>query len=171
LADFLKALPVILAHEGGEKYTVTLGDKGGATRWGITLATLRLWRGKPTSTTDVRDLTCEEAEKIYRARYWDICRCEEILDQDVATKIFDVSVNCGTWSAIRMAQRAAVVPVDGVMGPQTITAINGMDGVLFVDSVSAQQRNHYQRIVEKDPSQAKFLAGWLNRADWPKGST
>jgi lysozyme family protein len=88
----------------------------------------------------------------------------------VATKIFDIAVNCGTWPAIRMAQRAACVPTDGVMGPQTIAAINGYDSVRYVEAISEEQRKHYRNIVKKDPSQEKFLLGWLNRAEW-KGST
>lgn len=179
MSDFAKAIPIILAHEGGEKFTVTPGDKGGATRWGITLATLRSWRGKPTSTADVRDLTRGEAEKIYRARYWDACRCDEILDQDVATKLFDVAVNCGTSTASRMAQRAAlsvgaVCDVDGIVGPRSIEAINGCEKDALLKAICAHQRLHYEAIIAKDPTQAKFRKGWLTRANWPhspKGAT
>lgn len=175
MSDFSKAIPVILAHEGGEKFTVTKGDKGGATKWGITLATLRLWRGRPTSTLNVRNLTREEAEKIYRARYWDACRCGEILDQDVATKIFDVAVNCGPWTSIRIVQGACVslsgsgpdgCPIDGVMGPITIGAVNACDKGALLSAICELQRMHYEAIISRDPTQAKFRNGWLKRAEW-----
>lgn len=165
-ARFEDAILVILKHEGGDRFTQIKGDRGGATKYGITLATLRCWRGKPTTPENVRQLKQTEAEEIYRSRYWEACRCGELIDQDVATKIFDIAVNCGTWAAIRMAQRAAVVPVDGVMGPQTIAAINADNPGLYMIGITSLQKSHYKQIVKKDPSQEKFLLGWMNRAEW-----
>jgi lysozyme family protein len=178
MADFAVALPVILAHEGGSKYTNTLGDRGGPTKYGITHRTLADWRNRPVSPEDVRTLTALEAADIYRNRYWQKCRCDEIKDQTVATKVFDVAVNLGVMrrgeDAAEILQRAvnccsppALLRVDGWIGDQTIAAANLCDSMRLVSALCMEQRNYYLNLIADNPSQEKFRAGWLSRADWP----
>lgn len=57
----------LIRREGG--YVDDPSDLGGATKYGITLATLQVARGRPTTKDDVRDLTEDEARAIYRAEY------------------------------------------------------------------------------------------------------
>ena len=57
----------IIRREGG--YVDDPSDLGGATKYGITLATLQAARGRPTTKDDVRALTEDEARAIYRAEY------------------------------------------------------------------------------------------------------
>lgn len=176
MAKFESAIPIILQHEGGAKFTQTPGDRGGATKYGITLATLRRWRGKRVQARDVKALTQEEAEKIYRLFYWEACRCDEIVNQDVATKVFDVAVNCGPERSARIVQKACSFllasatkcPIDGVIGPKTITTINVLGRTELLKGIIRFQREHYERIISRDPTQEKFRRGWMNRAAWPK---
>lgn len=67
---FPRALALVLAQEGG--YADHPYDPGGATNFGITIATLRDWRGRPVSKADVRALGRDEVAAIYRARYWNV---------------------------------------------------------------------------------------------------
>ena len=90
--------PHLLKHEGG--YVDHPHDPGGATNMGITLATLREWRGRPVTKADVRALTREEAESIYRARYWNKIRGDEMLAGPDAA-LFDVAVNSGVGRAVQ----------------------------------------------------------------------
>ena len=58
----------IIKREGG--YVDHPNDKGGPTKYGITLKTLAAWRGEVlTGSDDVKALTKEEATRIYREEY------------------------------------------------------------------------------------------------------
>ena len=82
----------VLASEGG--YVNHPRDPGKATNMGITIATLRAWRGRPVTNADVRDLSQEEALQIYKAQYWDTVRADQLpLGLDYLT--FDYGVNSG----------------------------------------------------------------------------
>lgn len=97
------AVEMVLAHEGG--YVDHPEDPGGATNFGITLATLEQWRGKPVTKTEIMALTRDEAQQIYRARYWTPCRCEQ-MPSAIGLIAFDGAVNLGVRRSTRLLQRA-----------------------------------------------------------------
>jgi lysozyme family protein len=175
MADFGKAVEVILEHEGGSRYSDHPADRGGPTRWGITAGTLGEWRklGRAATADEVKALDRAEACAIYRARYWNACRCEEIEDQLVAVKVFDIAVNCGIVTAGRLLQRAVnrcqsgVIAEDGRIGPRTLEAVAACDpGELVVELVHCQTE-YYLRLCEANPSQGVFKRTWLRRARFP----
>lgn len=87
--------PHLLKHEGG--YVDHPRDPGGATNMGITILTLSNWRGKPVTKKDVMNLTKNEANAIYRSKYWNKTgpngADNMLVGPDVA--LFDVCVNSG----------------------------------------------------------------------------
>ena len=180
MADFTKAIGVILEHEGGARYTNISGDSGGPTRYGITLKTLSTWRAHPVSAEDVRIMSESEARDIYRARYWDRCLCGQIGNQTVATKVMDIAVNFGAMRAGddvgEIVQRAVAkcghaVRMDGWIGPKTIEAVNECDPDALLDALCDIQRAEYLEIANRDQRKAKFLVGWLARSAWPTRKT
>lgn len=162
MAEFGPALDFALSHEGG--YSNNPADKGGATNYGITEATAR----RHGFTGDMRNLTAETAAGIYASEYWP--GLESVLDQAVASKIFDMRVNFGVSGGNKLAQQAAnnlVEPptaVDGRWGPDTVDTINAAPPVAMLDELAAVAAARYQAIVDRDPSQETFLRGWLRRA-------
>lgn len=123
----------VLASEGG--YVNHPRDPGKATNMGITIATLRAWRGTNVTNKDVRNLTQAEALAIYKAQYWDTVRADLLpLGLDYLT--FDYAVNSGPARAIKDLQRTVGVNADGVIGQKTLSKIkeyitaNGMQALL-----------------------------------------
>jgi lysozyme family protein len=177
MANFKQALSHTLKHEGGGRYTNAYNDRGGPTRWGITIKTLTSWRAskQPVTPRDVETLTRQEAESIYFARYWCPMRCAEVDDQRVANKMFDMSVNFGVRRASHIVQVAIrdahglPVPIDGVVGPATIGAVNSCLVEPLLDAMCHHQTDAYRSIVERDPTQSRFIVGWLRRASWKGG--
>jgi lysozyme family protein len=112
-------------------------------------------------------LTQDQAEAIYRANYW---RWDAIAAPAIAMKLFDIGVNCGTGTSIKLLQRAVnrlrATPIDedGHLGPGTLGAANAQDPTALMQALCQVQRDHYQALVDNDSSQAVFLKGWLNRA-------
>ena len=179
-AKFELAIPVIIAHEvlPGSRdgsYTKTPGDKGGATKWGITAHTLGRWRklGRDATDDEVKGLGRDEALVIYRALYWDLFRCGELDDQVVATKVFDMGVNMRVDVVGKILQAAAnrcqeeVLEVDGVVGSKTIAAANRSDPGELVTEMVHLQTEHYLAICQEDPTQERFKKDWVSRARWP----
>ena len=68
----------IIKREGG--FVDHPSDRGGPTKFGITLRTLRAWRGQPVTREDVRTLTKAEARQIYAERYIQSPKIDQIAD-------------------------------------------------------------------------------------------
>jgi lysozyme family protein len=109
--DFAAAFEIVVGHEGG--YVNDPRDPGGETRFGISK------RAYPH--LDIKTLTLEQARGIYRADYWDACRCDD-LPAALRLMVFDCAVNQGAEAAQRFLQEAAGVKVDGDIGPKTLAA-------------------------------------------------
>lgn len=118
--NFDRALTAALKHEGG--YVDHPKDPGGATNLGITIGTLRAWRGKSVTKEDVRFLTRAEAASIYRKQYWDAVRGDDLPD-GLDYAMFDYAVNSGAGRAIRDLQAVLDVQRDGQIGAITLDAI------------------------------------------------
>lgn len=153
---FETALAHVLHWEGG--FSDHPSDPGGATNFGITQATLAAWRSAPVSREDVRALTRDEAGAIYRARYWDACRCGD-LPPGVGTMVFDAAVNHGPRQAALLLQRALGVADDGAIGPKTLAAAARQDAGQTVCEIAARRMVFYARL-NTFPS---FGLGWARR--------
>jgi lysozyme family protein len=139
--NFDYCLSVVLASEGG--FTDHPSDPGGATKYGITWAVLAGWRlPKKTTKDDVRALTTEEASAIYKAKYWDAIRGDE-LPNGVDLMAFDCAVNQGTGRAVRFLQQAVDVQLDGQLGPVTMAAVNSAFIPGLIIEYGARRMNAY----------------------------
>ncbi len=101
-ASYDQALTRLLRDEGG--YTDHPSDPGGPTNFGITLGDARrYWKGNATAD-DVRAMPQSVARKIYRERYWNAMRCDE-LPAGVDYAVFDYGVNSGVGRAGKVLRR------------------------------------------------------------------
>lgn len=71
-------------------------------------------------------------------------------------------------SKLRSALKAGVVrftfrKVDGSVGVRTITVLNAANQKDLFDRVFAARKKYFEDVIAKDPTQAKFRNGWLNR--------
>ena len=164
-ASFPAALAWILAREGG--YVNNPNDAGGATNEGITQATLAAYRGCDVTAHDVACIQPDEVAAIYRANYWDACRCDE-LPAGVDLSVMDCAVMSGPKRATQWLQYAVVAAPDGVLGPRTLLAVQHADPESVILSIAALRVAFYRGIVASKPSQVEFLAGWISRAGLTK---
>ena len=167
MANVSKLAPKILKWEGGDKYTEVRNDRGGATKYGITLNTLKAlhydknYDGK-VDKTDVKLLTEKDFEKIFKEKFWVKWKGDEIKNQSVANILVDWVWGSGKWGII-IPQRVLGVKADGVVGEKTIEALNKADQYKFFNIIWNERKKFFENIVKRDPSQKKFLKGWLNR--------
>ena len=154
MKDFNEIIEKVLEHEGG--YVNDPKDLGGETKYGIAK------RFYPD--VDIKNLTIEQATEIYKKDYWDKNKVES-LPQNLWHIYFDMCVNMGKRTAVKVLQRAAVnkgrdIEVDGGLGPMTIGALKGVE----LDRVRAFRVKYYVDLITARPEQEKFYLGWFRRA-------
>lgn len=158
--DFDRAIAAVLDHEGD--YSNDPADPGGETRWGISK------RSYPH--INIAALTQGEACSIYEAEFWRKPHIDA-LPWPVSGKVLDLAVNLGRGRAIRMLQAALCklgywVDMDGAIGPNTIKACKAANATAVVNALCIAQAAHYERLIEKNPTLAKFRRGWAKRAGY-----
>lgn len=182
-----RMLDDIIRKEGG--FNDIKEDRGGATNFGISL---RYARGLglrldndgdgDVDADDIRLVTEQQARVLYVEDFFLTPRLH-LLPWGLQAFHFDFAVNSGTGRAIIELQDTlnalredsvildsnAPLIADGRIGPRTLAAVNsavqalGLDGFMhrLVDNRIAYVRG----IVHRDPSQSKFLRGWINRIE------
>jgi lysozyme family protein len=151
-----KIIDEILKAEGGNKMTNDPSDAGGRTQYGISE------RANPNAWKDGQ-VTEEEARAIYYKRYISGPGFDKINDPRVQHFLCDFAVHSGPGIAIKYLQRIVGVDDDGVMGPRTLEAANACEPRHLVNRLVAERMKMIARLVQKSPSQLKYLGGWTNR--------
>lgn len=158
-AELLK--PFILRWEGG--FVDDPLDRGGATNKGITIGTFRNFYGKDATVEQLKNITDEQWLHIFKSGYWDKWKADDIENQSIANIVVDWAWGSGAATSIKQVQKILGVAVDGIVGDDTLTAINiAGQHSLFV-KIHNRRIEFVENIVKRDPSQARFLKGWKNR--------
>jgi hypothetical protein len=163
-----KMITSLISREGG--YVDHPLDKGGPTNYGITRETLAAWRGKAVSKEEVKSMTSSEAAEIYRTQYYFAPKIDSI-NKDIQHHVFDISVNCGPRTSIRLLQKALIslgeqdIKVDGIVGPRTREACDKYPASDINKELVKVRLHYYSEIVSKYPEQQVFIKGWTNRAN------
>lgn len=131
---------------------------------------------------DIRRLTWGDAKYLYHRCFW-LRLDADSFHRPIGEMLFDQAVNGGLAAARKLLQRALniclskyridlpALKIDGAIGDKTRAAI---DAVLrlpaarmyaIIDAYRDVAKARYRAIVAANPSQQRFLAGWLNRAD------
>lgn len=158
-AELLK--PFILKWEGG--FVDDPLDRGGATNKGITIGTFRNFYGKDATVEQLKHITDEQWLHIFKSGYWDKWKADDIENQSIADIVVDWAWASGTVTSIKQVQKILGVAVDGIVGNDTLTAINTADQSSLFDKIHSRRIEFVENIVKRDPSQARFLKGWKNR--------
>lgn len=165
----------ILRHEGG--FNDHAEDRGGPTNQGVSLRYARgvgldLDGDGDTDRDDIQLVTPEVAAELYKDDFYIRPQIDK-LPVEIQPQVFDCAVNHGPPRAIMFVQRVlnlagfGPTDVDGVIGPDTLRRAELCQsemGPFFNNAVMHERIAFYRQIVAADPSQGKFLGGWLARA-------
>lgn len=155
-SNWQKSFEFMLKSEGG--YVNNPLDPGGMTNLGVTKATWENWEGRPSDEAEMRSLTPEKVEPLYKKRYWDAVRGDE-LPVGLDYLCFDFAVNAGAIRSIITLQTVVGVTPDGGFGPMTMAAVKAIDPVQLIERFS-QAKEDFYRSLDQFPT---FGKGWLNR--------
>jgi lysozyme family protein len=147
---------LMLKSEGG--FVNHPSDPGGMTNLGVTKATWENWVGRESDEAEMRGLTPEKVEPLYKKKYFDAVRGDE-LPMGLDYLMFDFAVNAGAGRAIKTLQTAVGVTPDGGFGPMTMAAVQAVDPVELIERFSQAKEDFYRSLT----TFATFGKGWLNR--------
>jgi len=112
------------------------------------------------------NILIHEVQSFYYLNYWLPLRLDEIKSQKIAEELLFFYINIGNKKkVVRYAQSIAGVVVDGIIGKNTIKALNNLDEDIFDREYDRKEISHYKRLVRYNPKRfGIFLKGWINRA-------
>jgi lysozyme family protein len=171
MANFQPALQLTLAHEGGFFHNPVTGE---IVNRGITLTFILNSGYCPTADAAfIQNLTLDQTAAIYQKYFWDAHNIGQINDQNLANKVFDLTVNMGPGTAthegaLTLLQRAVCdcggnCQIDGIIGSQSIAQVNALNAVQLLAAYRQRAEARYQAIAAANQELAGNLDGWLNR--------
>jgi len=156
LSNWQKSFELMLQSEGG--FVNHPSDPGGMTNLGVTKATWENWVGRESDEAEMRGLTPEKVEPLYKKKFWDAVRGDE-LPVGLDYLAFDFAVNAGPGRSIKIMQSAVGVTPDGGFGPMTMAAVQAVNPVELIERFSQAKEDFYRSLN----TFSTFGKGWLNR--------
>lgn len=161
MANHKTLAPFVRYYEGG--FSNNPKDPGGATMRGVTIATFRAVYGQSKTVDDLKRITDEQWDTIFKKYYWDKCKADIIESQSVANMLVDFAWHSGVSTAVKAIQQIVGVDADGVAGRVTVGAINGFfSGSQCVFEQLKARRFQFLRTRATWPT---FKNGWTKRLD------
>jgi lysozyme family protein len=148
-------------YEGG--YGWDRGDAGGPTKFGITcydlaefdherMTSMSAWASR------VRAMPLSVADQIYATKYAAAMQFDNLAAGKDCV-VFDFGVNSGISRSVRYAQIVVQVHEDGVLGPQTLEAINNYNATDFINELCGERL----RFLRGLRIWGEFGRGWSSR--------
>lgn len=141
---FHESINILFKLEGA--YVNDPRDPGGETKFGISK--------KAYPELDIPNLTTVEAQDLYFKHYWAPMKCDQLL-WPLCLYVFDMGVNSGNITAIKVLQKSLQVEQDGFIGAKTIKATVSFDSIEFL----TQRVLFYQSLT----NYPVYNKGWVNR--------
>lgn len=172
MASIQPVLEHIKKWEGG--YANVQGDRGGETYIGIARNAHPNWDGweiidahKPLKhNAKIADAELDSLwEKFVKDIFWNPMFGDSYNSQQVANFIFDMWWGSG-FSGLKLANQIANTLTGKKIAKysrETVAALNSLDEAKLLNALYTARKRFLETIVAKNPSQGKFLKGWLNR--------
>ncbi len=158
-SSYDECLRRLLIHEGG--YTNHPADPGGPTNFGITIADYRRYVKPSAAAADVKAMKLDEAKAIYRAKYWDAQRCDE-LPAGVDDTVFDYGVNSGIGRSGKVLRRVlGLSDANSAVTDEVIAALGKRDPKAVITAIN-DERLAFLKSLKTWPV---FGAGWARRVE------
>jgi lysozyme family protein len=156
IENFDACLAHLLKHEGG--YVNHPSDPGGRTNLGVTQKVWEDWVGRPSSEIEMKALTPDKVNPLYKDMYWDQIKGDR-LPSGVDYCVLDAAVNSGVYRAGKWLQQTVGAKVDGGIGEQTLNLVRLTDSQNIINKFCSF-RLEFLKALSTWPT---FGKGWERR--------
>ena len=170
MADFNLYKSTALLFEGG--YQNIPSDTGNYNSLGVLVGTnlgisARFYEtilGYPPTELDMKLITKQRAESIFKVHFWNVVLADKIESQKVAETIVDHSINAGPKAAAFITQEVLKkyfnknITIDGSIGIKTINHISSVDDTKLFVKISQYRLINYSQI-----NNPEWINVWKNR--------
>lgn len=186
MAQFRSFIVDLKEAEGG--FVNNKKDPGGATNQGVTLSTFRAYYGKNKTVEDLKRMTPQQRDYIYKIGFWDMVKGDKIKTQAIADTIADFAVNGAPVKSTKMVQyilnkmTTEKLVVNGLFNQRTLDVLNACDQGKFFTNFQILRKSYYlfrtNQLSKMHPeytflatltkplsSQKTFFDGWIKRVD------
>jgi lysozyme family protein len=123
---------------------------------------------------DIANLSTERATFLYKRDYWTPLKLDEVRNETLQEKMFDMGVNMGIDTAAIILQRTINflqpgeqdIDVDGIIGPQTLAKTHEWlhkNDLAFWITFKSFRFMRYFEIIQKNPRLRGYRFSWLSR--------
>ena len=163
MANFETALDKVLKAEGGYQLTDIKDDAGGKTYAGITKRSFPDWVGWSDIDNGLKP-TASVVADLYFEKFWNptVARLG-IQNDQLADTLFSAAVNMGVGTVLKILHISLGLGSTSVVTENTISKLTTIDPQLIDAHFKLACIARYSQIVAKNPTQIKFLRGWINR--------
>lgn len=181
MASFEIFYPKLKQYEGGyasAAFAASINDKGGETYKGIArnfnpdwsgwkiIDAYKLKNGLPKYNSIIPDPNLDKMAKDHSKKaYWDKLRLDEVKNQHVAEAIGDFGFNSGLGTAAKAVQRILKLPVDGKIGPATVSAINAANQQKLFADIQNYRRDFIKNITSLSEQIKNSLLGRVDKLE------
>lgn len=169
MASFDLFKTILAKNEGG--YQNLVGDSGNynskgervGTNFGISARFYESILKRPPTVADMKALTLDQANKIYKVHFWDDVQGDTLINQSVANIIADHAVNAGEFPIGKQVQIILrdkfkqTIKIDGDIGPATAKIINTVNQAELFEEIKNARLQLYLKIG------GQFLGVWTSR--------
>jgi lysozyme family protein len=160
----------ILDHREGSGFTDRASDKGGPTKWGVTLKTLSAYLGRQATVDELKVLTREQALNLYLKLFVFEPGFQRISSDMIGEFVIDLAVNHGVPGGVKLLQSTLGAKRDGIFGPQTLALTNLALPRVLLEKLIVTRAHYYvalalaevpRELIER--TDLDNLDGWLAR--------
>jgi lysozyme family protein len=150
---FVEALQHVYKHET-DQLVNDPKDAGGETKYGISKNTF--------PNVDIKNLSQEDATKIYEREYWNKIQGEQ-LPRAVGKTVLDSAVLSGQSTAVKALQKILGNKPDGNMGEKTVQSVLDYTAEHGEDRLAKRYNANRAARVKRIRGAVRFGRGWTNR--------
>ena len=111
--------------------------------------------------SNVSDLN-KLVEEFIKKEFWDKMKLDLVISEHKQLELLCFAYNVGIKPAIKVLQETLNISIDGIIGQQTINALNAFDDDLFDKLFDIEEKEYYDSL----PSRLdRYKKGLKNRAD------
>jgi lysozyme family protein len=167
MADLKTAFLITIEHEGG--YQCMPDDSGNWTGGKVGVGELKGTKygisARQFPRLDIKNLTEDSACNIYRNLYW-TSLYNQIADQSIANKLFDMGVLFGVGESVYLLKRALNFPTEKwakIFDIECLDAVNAAEPVSLLNQYKIHLEAHATNITSANENNQAFIEGWKTR--------